>query len=225
MSSLTKEDMHFVMSRVPKDIREIMQQKGLVLAGGFIRETIARGKVNDIDLFGTTKEALKAAATELALNRKGRLHETENAFTVLAPPRMPVQFITRWLVDTPSEYIDFFDFTVCQAAIWFEQGEWRSAASPYFYPDLAARRLTYTFPRREEDAGGSMLRVRKFISRGYDIQVGSLAGVMARVFRSIDMEKIRGNDEAHVSQIIHGILREVDPLAVVDGFDVSELNV
>ena len=34
-----------------------------------------------------------------------------------------------------------------------------------FYPDLAARRLVYTAPVRDEEAGGSLLRVRKFIER------------------------------------------------------------
>lgn len=225
MSTLTKEDVHFCLTRVPKDVRALLQAHPVVLAGGFIRETIAGGRVNDLDLFGYSKEALRSVAVELALSRKGRLHETENAYTVLAPPRSPVQFVTRWLVSDPAEYINNFDFTVCQAAIWWDAGEWHSAASPYFYPDLAARRLTYTHPKREEEPGGSMLRVRKFISRGYDIQVQSLAAVMSRVFCAVDVNRINASDEREVARIVHGLLRDVDPNVIIDGFDMPDSEI
>lgn len=221
MNTLTKEDVHFCLTRLPKDVLEILKSKPLLLAGGFIRETIAGSKVNDIDLFGYSKQDMRAIAMELAVNRKGRLHETDNAYTVISAPRMPIQFVTRWLVNKPEEYIANFDFTVCQAAIWWNGGEWQSAASPYFYPDLAARRLTYTYPKREEAAGGSILRVRKFLQRGYDIQAGSLAGVMSRVFLAVDFDKT-GRDEERVAQVVHGLLREVDPSLVVDGFDMPD---
>ena len=102
MNTLTKEDVHFCLSRLPKDIFEVLKNKPVVLAGGFIRETISGGRVNDIDLFGYSKEELRTVAVELAMNRKGRLHETENAFTVIAAPRSPIQFVTRWLVSVTT---------------------------------------------------------------------------------------------------------------------------
>lgn len=222
MTELTATDLHFVVSRLPKDIRSLMQEHPLIVAGGFIRETVSGGKVSDIDIFGASKEALELAAMYLTLNRKGRKFSTKNAITVLSPPRFPVQFITRWLFDTPTLCTESFDFTVCQAAVWHdhEAKRFKSSIGENFYPDLAARRLTYTYPVRDEDAGGSMLRMRKFISRGYSVQAGSMAGIISRL-----VGKLRGREgfdlsnEKWVAKILTGLLREVDPLTVIDGID------
>ena len=51
-------------------------------------------------------------------------------------------------------------------------GEYVGLCNIRFYPDLAARRLVYTSPLRNEDAGGSILRVLKFYQRGYRIPHG-----------------------------------------------------
>lgn len=219
MATLTHIDLQFVVRRLPKDLRELMMTTPLTVAGGFIRETIAgTGDVKDIDVFGPSKEILTAAAVVLESARQGsRKFATKNAITLLHPPRLPIQFITRWLFDNPDPLIASLDFTVCQAAIWYDRDSraWSSAISPAFYPDLAARRLIYTFPQRDEEVGGSMLRVRKFLTRGYNIQAQSLAGVIARL-----ASKVRGSgDEQHAAFAIAGLLYEVDPLTMVDGLE------
>lgn len=222
MKELPPTDLHFVVSRLPKDIRALMQEHPLIVAGGFIRETIAGGKVSDIDIFGATKEALELAGMCLALSRNGRKFSTNNAITVLSPPRFTVQFITRWLFETPQLCTESFDFTVCQAAVWYdkETSKFKSSISENFYPDLAARRLVYTYPVRQEEAGGSMLRMRKFIARGYTIQAGSMAGVIARLVGKLkEHENCNLSNEKWVAQILTGLLREVDPLTVIDGVD------
>ena len=218
--ALTKEDLRFVVTRLPRDVRDLAKEHGLFIGGGFIREMIAGNKPNDVDLFGPTKEVLGLAAELIAEKRGARIHKTDNAITVLTGSRMPIQFITRWLYSDPHKLLAEFDFTVCQAVIWFdkEDGLWKSATAPTFYPDLAARRLVYTYPQREEDAGGSMLRVRKFLQRGYTIQAPSLGGVIARIARAVNWEKV-GDDEQHVGRVIAGLLREVDPLTIVDGLE------
>lgn len=224
MKTLTTIDLNFVLSRLPKDLIGLVKKHNLIIAGGFIRETISKGIVSDIDLFGKSKEVLELAALNLSASRKGRKIETDNAFTVLSPPRKPVQFIIRWLFDDPEKCCNSFDFTVCQAAIWFEKedfeiGEWKSVVSENFYHDLAAKRLVYTCPDRVEDAGGSMLRVIKFIKRGYDISPESLSVVISRLISKIDFT--RDIDEKEVGFIIAGLLREVDPLNIVDGIELS----
>lgn len=228
MNTLTKRDLNFVVRRIPRDIRTLMTESNLYLAGGFIRETISGGAVKDIDLFGENKDALKAQAMLLAERRAVKLHATDNAITVICPPRLPVQFITRWVFNTPDGLVKSFDFTVCQAAIWFDKATktWMSQTGEDFYSDLAAHRLVYTFPVREEEAGGSMLRVRKFLSRGYNIQADSLAGVIARLSLGVKQNELplRGDSspagiEKATALVISGLLREVDPLLIVDGLD------
>lgn len=223
MHTLTPVDMQFVVRRIPADVRRLLESGPFFVAGGFIRETIAGNEVRDIDVFGPTKGRLLDAAESFAAARKVKTHVTDNAITVLAPPRMPVQFITRWTFDAAQPLIESFDFTVCQAVIWFDQSvrQYQSMVADAFYPDLAARRLTYTMPKREEEAGGSMMRVRKFLSRGWNIQAQSLGAVIARVAGGV--RNFDGLDETMRSKVIAGLLFEVDPLLVVDGLDpISE---
>lgn len=218
-TTLTPKDLQFVVRRIPRDVRDMLTAGPLFLGGGFIRETIAGGEVKDIDIFGPSTDALQTAAHGLATVREVTPFVSDNAITLIAPPRMPVQFITRWMFADAGSLVASFDFTVCQAAIWFDRaaGAWQSQISAGFYPDLAARRLVYTAPQREEEAGGSMMRVRKFLGRGYNIQADSLGGVIARVVAKVkDIDTL---DEYRRGEVIAGLLHEVDPLLVVDGLE------
>lgn len=220
MNSLTQQDLQFVVRRIPRDVRDLLMSGTFFLGGGFIRETIAGGQVQDIDVFGQTKGQLLDAVDLFAKMRQVKAHATDNAITVLSPPRLPVQFITRWVFSEAEPLVKSFDFTVCQAVVWFQKGspgQWMSMASDGFYPDLAARRLVYTAPEREEEAGGSMMRVRKFLGRGYNIQATSLGAVMARVVSKVQYRD--GMTEHERGQVIAGLLHEVDPLLVVDGLE------
>jgi hypothetical protein len=233
MMQLSKTDLNFILSRCPRDVLKLLRSNPgtLFLAGGFIRSTLAGEKVSDIDLFGGSADDLLRIAKDLTLERKGRYFKTDNAITVLSPPRIPVQFITRWLFKDPGLCISSFDYTVCQAVIWTEKIEidapdpelkktktiFHSAISDAFYQDLAARRLVYTFPQREEEAGGSFMRMVKFIKKGYNIQAPSMAGVMARILWKVRDEKM--TDEKWMATVITGLLRQIDPLHVIDGVD------
>lgn len=211
---LTDVDRDLVVSRIPKRVRKMLKSSQTYVAGGFIRSTIAGERVSDIDVFGPSKETLETQAGLLAHDIKGKLHVTANALTVLAHSRTTAQFITRWVFDNPEDLIKSFDFTVCQAVVWWQDKEWVSRCSTDFYPDLASRRLVYTHPIRNEDAGGSMLRMRKFLKRGYNIRVDSMAGVIARLVNKL-RDDVMGDEET-CSTVIAGLLREVDPLINID---------
>lgn len=230
---LSATDLRFVVSRIPKDVRNLMMKTpGLLLGGGFIRETIAQNKPNDVDLFAFApseaecKAILTLGAHKISENRQTKTYTTQNAISVFTSARMPIQFITRWTFATPEDLVDSFDFTVCQACVWFQDSHWRSLISEGFYPDLAAKRLVYTFPRREEEPGGSMLRARKFIQRGYNVQCEALAGVISRLISGVRESKQneRGGwsvfeDEKYLSKILTGLLKEVDPNVAIDGLE------
>lgn len=222
------DDIRYVVTRLPKDIRDLLTEHAgkLFVGGGFIRATIAGEEPSDIDLFGHDAAVLENIAAILKDRRDGaRLYKSKNAITIITPNRMPVQFITRWAFDNAAALVDSFDFTVCQAAIWREGNKvnsaWLSAIGERFYLDLAGRRLVYTSPQREEEVGGSMLRVLKYVKRGYSIQVTSLGDVIARLVHKV-IDSHMTADEAGVGQVISGLLREVDPLTVVDGFDIVD---
>jgi hypothetical protein len=100
-----------------------------------------------------------------------------------------------------------------------ENSGWRSVSDSRFYSDLAAKRLVYTMPQRNEDAGGSMLRVLKYYQRGYRIPIDSLGSVMARLMMGVRYRAIEENDEKRwhepleikLGEEITRLLREVDP--------------
>lgn len=229
---LTKNDLRYVVERLPRDIRDLLSEhpKKLFLGGGFIRATIAGEVPGDIDLFGPDKAFLDATAVILQQRREGsgakvKLHRSKNAVTLLTDNRLAVQFITRWTFERGVDLVKSFDFTVCQAALWRcgnqSNAPWDSAIGDGFYVDLAGRRLVYTNPVREEEAGGSMLRVLKYVKRGYSIQVSSLGGVIARLASKLDTQRAARSGIGD-GEIIAGMLREVDPLMPIDGLDMIE---
>lgn len=249
LSVLNSNDLNWCLHRLPKRVKSLMQEYAgqLVMAGGFIRACIANEHINDVDLFPASKELAQVMALKLAGGDLKGIHETENAYTVSRHLPMSVQFIHRWIFYQPEDILPSFDFTIAQAAIWFEatafdgqngkviDGRWKSLCSDQFYPDLAAKRLVYLQPIRNEDAGGSMLRVLKFYQRGYRIPIDSLGAVIARLISGIDVSRIlqfpafdknRLSDgtrlqEDQVSKVVTGLLREVDPL--IDPAHVSHL--
>jgi len=192
----------------------------LFLAGGFIRAIIAGEKPQDIDLFlNEPLGKLEAIANTLP---GLKIHISGNAITVVRP-RMSIQFIHRWSYDTVDALIESFDFTIAQTVVYYDGGKFEGCCAADFYEDLAARRLVYTHPRRDEEAGGSMLRVLKFYQRGYRIPLESLSGVIARIAQKIDwaeIDKCPDDKELYLTKIISGLLREVDPNVKIDGVEM-----
>lgn len=227
MHRLTDEDMYWLKRRLPAPVHGILRtnKHSAFVAGGFIRSCIAGEEVNDIDIFTATNDQARAISTTLVSRSTGlRMVETDNAFTVVGLT-YPVQFIHRWSFDNPQKCVESFDFTIARAAIWYgdEQDSSRhpilsSCCDERFYSDLAAKRLIYCAPIRNEDPGGSMLRVLKFYQRGYRISLDSLGRVMARmtmVVKGADKIDFISPEnrftEEQVGCIYEGMLREVDP--------------
>ncbi len=231
LSKLSATDMHQVLRRTPKYVRALLEQNSAraFLAGGYIRALIAGEPPSDIDIFGPDKETLARWAKDIVVEASAvaRLHETTNAFTVIfSNGRKPLQFIYRWTYSDAERLVNEFDFTIARAAIWHDGLTWQSACDPRFYPDLAARRLVYCAPTRAEDAGGSLMRVRKFLSRGYRIAPESLGACVARLMMGVRLD--RNNlplDEPWLAKVLTGLLREVDPLTIIDGIEpIDEPN-
>ena len=251
MRELAWHDFQWCLRRTPRRVLELLKEKpgAVFVGGGFVRAVIANEPVNDIDLFTTDKDSATAAARFLLDLKEGqdagrKIHATDNAFTVKGL-RMPVQIIHRWTYTTPEQLMTSFDFTIAMAGFWWEKtgedivvqgvdgttvttqvtkvGKWHSICDDHFYEDLAGKRLRYTSPQRNEDAGGSMLRVLKFYQRGYRIPLDSLGAVMARLTNAVKLEQFEaighGGDRFGTDQererewawILTGLLREVDP--------------
>lgn len=222
MIPMQHDDLSLVVRRLPKDVQALVRAypNNLFIGGGFLRSVIGNEDVNDIDFFGLNRSLLDAAVRDIMSERgrqDARKIETKNAITVAQFGKTTLQFISRWKYDNAEDLIASFDFSVCQAAIWYDGEQFRGAVGDGFYPDLAAKRLRYLHPVREEEAGGSMLRVIKYVKRGYRIQMPELAVVMARVVKDYDHTR-----SIRIDQFIMSRMQEVDPLSIVDGLPVDE---
>jgi hypothetical protein len=191
------------------------------LAGGYIRACVANEPVADIDLFAPDEERASLYARVLAGDEK--ISKSKNAFTFrIKGFDTPIQVIHRWTFAKPEEVIESFDFTVAKAMVWCSSGsvdhtrKWESLIHDDFYSDLAAKRLVYTSPIRNEDAGGSVLRLLKFYSKGYRTPLDSLAAVIARlVVQGVveeGLSKLGPTREEAMTVALTGLLHEVDPL-------------
>ena len=223
MKTLEKQDLQWALQRTPVPVLELMKRRGtrLLAAGGFLRSIIANEKINDIDLFSPTQEEAYSAAQELAGDDK--IYTTDNAYSVRLKRGLLAQFIHRWTFDRPEDMLNSFDFTIACGAFWYDASRfdplhagagWQSMIDDRFYADLAAKRLIYRSPLRNEDAGGSLLRVLKFYQRGYRIPLNSLGAVIARLVNAVDEEKIgafAGNHEQKLAKVLTALLHEVDP--------------
>lgn len=225
---LNKYDLHWCVRRLPHALRETLKEENIVVAGGYIRACILNEPINDVDVFIRSKEEGSRIAMVMVGDDKKRLITTDNAITIKGM-KYPVQFITRWTYDNPQDILKSFDFSICQAAFWWEKhpdiltapeddvpGKWCSTVSESFYQDLAAKRLIYLQPSREEEPGGSMLRVLKYYQKGYRITIDSFAAVMARLANGVNFGGMMVQEEGKLDvpqfhKVIRGLLHEVDP--------------
>lgn len=208
---LSDGDILAVVNKMPMGLVQLMESEDVFLAGGAIRAVIAGEEIKDFDMFAASKEEARYYAERLSfmLECDGFL-ETENAFTVRDDRGIipDIQFIHRWTFDNPNDLIASFDYTIAQAAIWHDGLDWKSVASNTFLDDLHAKRLTYTAPDRHEDAGGSLLRMRKFLKRGYDISSCDMAKVIARMLNGGDMEAFSYQTEKSLALQINEVLTD-----------------
>jgi hypothetical protein len=242
MNSLTYHDLQFALLRTPKQLLEIMKRREwsgkIFIGGGFLRSIVAGDPVNDVDVFCGSKDDAERLRETLAAETESRVWTTDNAFTILGT-NPPIQIIHRWSFGSGPSVADSFDFTCCCAAFWFDRhgdgapddvdnggtGKWRSYCDSRFYCDVAGKRLIYRNPVRNEDAGGSMLRVLKYYQKGYRIPLDSLADVITRLVQGVEFGSngfditvgpdgvpfVSPEATRTFSRIICGLLREVDP--------------
>jgi len=100
--------------------------------------------------------------------------------------------------------------------MWYDKDKkkWLSTCSKRFYSDLAGKRLVYLSPIRNEDAGGSLLRVLKYYQRGYRIPLNSFGAVLARLLFSVRNRNDMTEEE--MASVITALLVEVDPAGFID---------
>lgn len=217
--SMRAQDVEFVVGRLPADVVKMLKANGsrICVAGGFIRSVIAGEAPKDLDLFANYQANERELAKALAAERKVEVFVSENALTV-PDHGLSVQFVTRWhYMDANVEHVlEHFDFTICRGLVYFDGEVWRGLIGDDFYADLAARRLVYTRPS-DAEPGGTLLRLVKFLQRGYNVQAPTIAEIVAKL--AGDIANTRPNAEPDYdyvpADVVLSKLREVDPSTIV----------
>jgi hypothetical protein len=218
MTHLKPSHLDLVVRALPVPVRDLLQSRRVYLAGGFIRHHVAReqGKT-DIDLFGLDFGAANEVAVNMAVTYANDcgvgmdVYDTPNAISLIPvenDDEYPVQFVHRWPLDTAEKIIEHFDFTICAAALWWDDLNrvWRSQVHKDFYADLDQQKLVYI---GSDEPGGSLLRAFRYAHKGYRIRADSIAEIVEDL---ID-ERAQTENHSDAEEVtILSLLREVDPL-------------
>jgi hypothetical protein len=168
---LRKRDIDKVVAALPHYVAlKLQQEPALLLAGGFIRDTLIGQPPSDIDLFGPA-EKLEGAITDLSfIMGGGSVTETRYAKTFKPLEGLPIQVVLAFPVTSQVELLARFNYTVNQAVIWFDDFlyEWRGVCYAAFYADLAERRLAPN-PAMTNPAQ-SLASVPEMVARGWKIE-------------------------------------------------------
>lgn len=159
-----------VVRHLPFDIRQLLVTDGpdVCVAGGFVRDTLTYNVPHDVDIFAVDVDSLDAAIDWYEWHAEIRAKlTTPNAVTFRSPGQPTVQFISRCFYPDHEKLIESFDFSVCQAAVYWNGEKWIGVCTEAFLHDITNSELTYTAPVRDEDPGASVIRLVKFALKGY----------------------------------------------------------
>lgn len=194
MTTLSKANLNLVINLLPDPVLNLMQKYGdkLVLAGGFIRARIANESPKDIDLFVSSEAEAGALGEELC---PGKLKiQTVRSVTITVEFAWPVQFVFCKPYANPEALITNFDFTIAQAAIWYDRNsaEWRSLCANSYERDVIKKRLIYT--QVSKDFASSLSRVLRFTKQGYTMPPDEFAGLFVDAAYDLGKSDSRQSD-------------------------------
>ena len=183
--------------------------KKLVVAGGVFRAIYENDNIKDIDLFVDSKDTAERLVDDYCIMmglREVDVQRTKNAINLHIDGEPPIQIITRWMYANPEDVIRSFDFTMAQGSLWWDGERYQSAFGETFFVDVDLRQLVYTSPDRNEDCAGSLMRVVKFLRRGYNIDAKNLTAVVSRLviktYQEYDIDS-KNNSQEFVMECLH----------------------
>ncbi len=214
MRSLPDDALAKVVEALPQEVCEVLFAfPQLFVAGGAIRAILAGEPVKDIDIFSTSLDAVPLAVLRYVMefepygDCKERQTPCTRTITVANSDVPPVQFINNVAYESPERCVNQFDFTVCQAALWYNGDGWSSLCTDEFLRDVADKRLVYTAPNRVEAPGGSLWRAIRYVSRGYSITQMEMARLIERLVMGVNAAQ---QDEA----VAAGVEPEYFPISI-----------
>lgn len=91
---------------------------------------------------------------------------------------IPIKVIGEWTFEHPAELIDKFDFSVIQAAMWWNGSAWDGIATSSWHHDISCREACYF--KGAPNPAGTLTRIARFAELGYTIPDWSIASIAVR---------------------------------------------
>lgn len=197
MVDMAPEDVAKIKHSMPMAVRCTLVKfnNAVCVSGSFITNTLRgdRGFGSDIDVFCRMRALIPEVATwyirknaEYYASNKYRSLNTVNGITLCRENDTPIQFVCPHVWADPVDVISAFDFTITQAAVWFDkQGTWMGTCHDHYYEHIATRRLVLN-DKRSEFTFQSIKRMLKFVRRGCTIEDSEVSVLMRRVYANKD---------------------------------------
>jgi len=187
--------------------------EGWYLAGGACTSAFSRTKINDLDIFFRTQDDLSKALSEFTANKDAKLkYSTDNAVSYRVNGKKVQLIKKQGFVGTPEEVIPHFDFTVAMCAFVPDKNEFHY--DDKFMEHLAARTLVYN--PDSKNPLSTMVRVKKFIARGYSIsgvelvKLGLAINNISIVTYKDLKEQLEGIDTVLLKELTDALLVKAD---------------
>lgn len=166
----TKREKYLLMKYLGDDAIKGLRACNGIVAGGAITALFSGQKIRDWDIYFSSEADCQTAVTWFGINGK-LVNETDTSKSYhLGKQEKPYQLIVLSdLFGEPAAIFSYYDFTVCMGAYQFSQDQAKEGFvfGDEFHKHIGQRRLVFhtgtMFPIC------SMLRVMKYVKRGYFI--------------------------------------------------------
>ncbi len=191
---MDKIDANKLFDSLPMQVKTTLlkYQGNVYVGGGYLRDSILGEKVKDIDLFSTY--GVQTQVREYLKSISDSYFTSNNATTFYIKGQPTFQLITKWTYQDAQDMIKDFDFTINQIGLYVKDNKPIVVYLDEFLEDIASKTLTYTQPIREENCAGSLLRMVKFLGRGYTIDRKNLAALIGRAVSALPNVSMEDDD-------------------------------
>ena len=159
----TSEDYERVIDQIPAIVVEQLKNNDVVLAGGFIRDTLLGLPVSDLDIFCKSKELAKSLSE---VDGELGILETSCSFTRIVDG-LKIQYIYSRPFEAALPLIEDFDFTCCGVALVWYFSSWIWYKVDGFESDASDMKLVFRCAEFNKGNLNALGRAFKFVQKGW----------------------------------------------------------
>jgi hypothetical protein len=212
-TELDPEDIKRVVSSLPAQISKGLRayKDSVCIAGGYIRSIISNEPVNDIDVFitekGLTTKKFVEYGPEYSYSQNTTRNSGDREDIIAVEEGQTIEIMNHYAGSGVNGILENFDYTVAMAAIWWDGKMWQSSCHYMFYQDLASKRIRFLRPESERQGAREILRLLKYIQRGYTIDRPSLAQVISELV----MYYVKADEDRLYNSALNDLASMEDP--------------